>query len=108
MSFSANCRVAIICAAVLLFLHVQGQKNRTIVFRDGIDLPCCTNTSAAKIIEEVRACYEQREHTFAGCKVHAFIFVTVLNIPYCVDPKASWLPSRLKELSAKGINCSVL
>uniref|UniRef100_A0A3B3Y733 Chemokine interleukin-8-like domain-containing protein n=1 Tax=Poecilia mexicana TaxID=48701 RepID=A0A3B3Y733_9TELE len=111
MSFSANCKVAIICAAVLLFLRAHGQKNRTtdkFIFRVGVDPPCCVETSAAPIKEAVQACYEQREHALYNCRVHAFIFVTVSNNTYCVDPKASWLPARLEKLAARGINCTVL
>uniref|UniRef100_A0A3B5RF88 Chemokine interleukin-8-like domain-containing protein n=1 Tax=Xiphophorus maculatus TaxID=8083 RepID=A0A3B5RF88_XIPMA len=107
MSFSANWKVAIICATVLLFLRAQGEFMDTFVFHAGIDLSCCVETSVAPISKAVRACYEQREYSFNICKVHAFIFMTVSNNSYCVDPKASWLPTRLEKLSAVSVNIDV-
>uniref|UniRef100_A0A3P9QCQ8 Chemokine interleukin-8-like domain-containing protein n=1 Tax=Poecilia reticulata TaxID=8081 RepID=A0A3P9QCQ8_POERE len=108
MSFSANCKVAIVCAALLLFLHARQKNgtNDTFIFR-GVDPPCCVETSAAPIKEAAQACYEQREYAVYNCEVHAFIFVTVSNNTFCVDPKASWLLKRLEKLAAVSVNIDV-
>ncbi|KAK2820958.1 hypothetical protein Q5P01_023917 [Channa striata] len=37
---------------------------------------CCISVSKARIKERISSCYEQKD-TFARCKIHAFILVTV-------------------------------
>uniref|UniRef100_A0A3Q2PRC6 Chemokine interleukin-8-like domain-containing protein n=1 Tax=Fundulus heteroclitus TaxID=8078 RepID=A0A3Q2PRC6_FUNHE len=78
------------------------------LYTDGPDPDCCKTTSPARIKEHVKSCYEQRPNTFRNCKIHSYIFITVSNQTYCVDPDASWLPSRLEKLAAKGITCKIL
>ncbi|MEQ2238861.1 hypothetical protein ILYODFUR_037662 [Ilyodon furcidens] len=111
MSFSGNCVVIITCATLLLVLHVQGhQKYRTSdqSVNKGVRPSCCVESSSAYIREPVKACFIQRPNLFNICKIHAYIFITVSNKTYCVDPSATWLPDRLKKLAVKGITCKQL
>ncbi|CAK6961784.1 C-C motif chemokine 2-like [Scomber scombrus] len=67
---------------------------------------CCTAVSNATIHKPVNACYEQKEITFEGCRIHAYILASE-NKTWCVDPRAWWLPQRLRKLEKRKICCHV-
>uniref|UniRef100_A0A4W6EAW1 Chemokine interleukin-8-like domain-containing protein n=1 Tax=Lates calcarifer TaxID=8187 RepID=A0A4W6EAW1_LATCA len=111
MAFSVSCELVFMCLTVLLFIPAQGQLETVTREQPRLDhvIPsCCTAASTAPVVETVKACYEQREHIFPNCKIHAYIFVTESNRAYCVDPSASWLPKRLEKLKERGILCKLL
>ncbi|XP_041819379.1 chemokine (C-C motif) ligand 34b, duplicate 9 [Chelmon rostratus] len=110
MHFSISCGLSFMCANMLLFLPAQGQLQRATPEPPNqlpVAPPCCMEVSQAHIREPVSACFEQMEGTFPNCKIHAYIFVTVSQ-ELCVDPKASWLPERLRKLQERGIFCKIL
>ncbi|XP_044192829.1 C-C motif chemokine 2-like isoform X1 [Thunnus albacares] len=110
MAFSTGFGLTCMCFIMLLFLPGQGQRQCTKGKPPkvgNIPIDCCTETSNATISEPVDACYEQKKD-FRPCKIHAYIFVTKSNKQYCVDPRASWLTTRLEKLKKKGIICKDL
>ncbi|XP_045925228.1 CX chemokine ligand 34b, duplicate 11 [Micropterus dolomieu] len=111
MHFSISCGLSFMCATLVIFLPVQGKLWHVTPespFLHPIIPSCCMMVSDDHIRETVIACFEQREHTFPSCKIHAYIFVTQSQSKVCVDPNASWLPERLKKLEKKGITCEIL
>ncbi|KAL7371607.1 hypothetical protein ABVT39_001984 [Epinephelus coioides] len=115
MPFSISCGLSFM--TVLLFFPAQGKLQcatpappirPTKLYGEGIHFTCCLNVSTAPVRETVNACYEQKEDTFADCKIHSYIFVSESKRCYCVDPNASWLPNRLKKLEERGIICQPL
>uniref|UniRef100_A0AAQ6ILJ7 Chemokine interleukin-8-like domain-containing protein n=2 Tax=Anabas testudineus TaxID=64144 RepID=A0AAQ6ILJ7_ANATE len=99
-----------VCLTVLLVLPVQGQYEHTTSETprlSGVHPNCCVTASKRYINETINSCYEQKEHTFPDCKIHAYIFITKTR-QYCVHPKAKWLPEKLRELEEQGIYCQVL
>ncbi|KAM9336895.1 uncharacterized protein ABDE67_019921 [Symphorus nematophorus] len=112
MPFSVRSGVCLMYLTVLLSLPEQGCPQ---CYRPGprgpgspVIPPCCMGVSNATIKERIVSCIEQRETTFAHCKVHAFIFVTVSQAQYCVDPAASWLKRRFERLQNREICCDRL
>uniref|UniRef100_A0A4W6ECS9 Chemokine interleukin-8-like domain-containing protein n=1 Tax=Lates calcarifer TaxID=8187 RepID=A0A4W6ECS9_LATCA len=101
MHFSINFRVCLMFLTTLLILPEQGHpqcywpRPRSL---GHLTPPCCRQVSVARISEPIASCHEQKETTFGHCKVHAFIFTTVNNTHYCVDPAAKWLKRRFQIL----------
>ncbi|XP_042253132.1 eotaxin-like isoform X1 [Thunnus maccoyii] len=103
MAFSTGFGLTCMCFIMLLFLPGQGQRQCTkgkLPSVGNIPLRCCTTTSNAAIGETVDTCYVQKKDLLP-CKVYAYIFVTKSNKKYCVDPKASWLTTRLEKLKKR-------
>ncbi|KAM3592633.1 uncharacterized protein V6R79_022556 [Siganus canaliculatus] len=74
---------------------------------DGPAPTCCLKVSKYPVKGKVTECYEQEEFSIRQCKIHAFILITDDQL-FCVDPNASWLPAKLKEMEADGVFCKAL
>uniref|UniRef100_A0A671YF01 Chemokine interleukin-8-like domain-containing protein n=1 Tax=Sparus aurata TaxID=8175 RepID=A0A671YF01_SPAAU len=111
MPFSIRCGLTLLCLTMLPLLHAQVIS--PVITENQGKHPgpapiCCMEASRGAFNEPVTACFEQKENTFQGCRVHAYIFHTTSNNDWCADPGAWWIPRRLKRLQQRGIYCQVV
>ncbi|KAM8729518.1 uncharacterized protein AB9X84_026745 [Acanthopagrus schlegelii] len=110
MPFSVRFGVRLAYLTILLILPEQGRPQcyHPTPRAPGPTPPCCTGVSKARINEPIVSCLEQRQSTFRHCRMHAFILTTANKTDHCVDPAATWLPTRFERLGRRQICCRQL
>uniref|UniRef100_A0A3B5K6T7 Chemokine interleukin-8-like domain-containing protein n=1 Tax=Takifugu rubripes TaxID=31033 RepID=A0A3B5K6T7_TAKRU len=109
LPFSSSLKVSLVLHHFKrnFLLAMSPQCDRPLLQRDFIIPSCCPRASDAPIREPVDACFEQLENTSDQCKIHAYILITKKEA-WCVDPRAWWLPNRLKMLERVSQTQSVI
>uniref|UniRef100_A0A1A8H8Z5 Chemokine interleukin-8-like domain-containing protein n=1 Tax=Nothobranchius korthausae TaxID=1143690 RepID=A0A1A8H8Z5_9TELE len=86
LSFSSSRAVFLLSLVAVMFLSGSEGDDK---------VSCCTSVTKKPVKDELLSCYEQKPKW--GCKLHAFMVVTVKNELACVHPDAAWFKSHVKR-----------